>query len=111
MMRLIFVGGDCVKRIGGDAVMDVLGGVIVVEPPEAAGVPARLLKLIDGRVTISVPPPLTPEEIASAEARADLDAFMHKAFLVAFNHENRIRVLEGKPPVTREQLKAALIDL
>ena len=104
-MKLIFVEGNCVKRISGDAVPDVPGATVVDEAPGIVGVSLRLIKLVDG-APVAVPPPT--EEIAAQEAKADLDAFLRKAFLAAFNHENRLRVLEGKPPVTREQFKAAL---
>jgi len=105
MMPFLFVDGNCVKRISGDAVPDVPGATVVDETPEVVGAPMRLVKLVDGVPVVAAP---TPEDVAAAEARADLDAFIRKAFLVAFNHENRLRVLEGKPPVTREQFKAAL---
>lgn len=107
-MRLIFVGQDCVKRIGGDAVMDISNGIIVDDTPETVGVPMSRIKLIGGVVTV-VPP--TQAEIDAAGAKADQDAILKKMFLVAFNHENRIRVLEGKAAITKAQFKTALAGL
>jgi hypothetical protein len=111
MMRLIFIGQDCAKRIGGDAVLDVPGATIMDETPEVAQKPLRLIKLLEGVVTLIPEPPLTPEELATAESKEDRDEILRKIFHVAFNHENRIRVLEGKQPVTKEQFKAALTAL
>jgi hypothetical protein len=110
-MRLIFVGQDCVKRISGDAVLDVPGGTIMDETPEVAEKPLRLIKRLSGIVTLIPEPALTPEQVAVAEERAELDLAMKKMFRVALNHENRIRELEGKATVTKEQFKAALVSL
>lgn len=107
-MRLIFIDQDCVKRISGDAVLDVSGAVVMNEPPEAAGIPMRLVKLIGGIVTTVPEPPLTPEQIAARATKEELDLAMRKIFLVAFNHENRIRALEGKAAITKAQFKMAL---
>jgi hypothetical protein len=56
-----------------------------------------------------VPP--TSEELAALEAKAQLDLATRKMFQVAFNHENRIRALEGKVAVSAAQFKAALLVL
>lgn len=59
-------------------------------------------------------PPIDPpsaEDLAAAEEKAQFDLVVKKMFRVALNHENRIRVLEGKTAVTAAQFKAALIAL
>lgn len=53
---------------------------------------------------VSFTPPPESERTTTA-------AFVRKSFLVAFNHENRLRALEGKAPVTREQFRTALVNL
>ena len=60
---------------------------------------------------LDAPPPPTPEELAAAEAKAQLDLALKKIFQVALNHENRIRALEGKAAVTAAQFKLALASL
>jgi len=110
-MRLIFVEGICVKRIGGNAMMDVSNGIIVEETPEVAGAPFNRIGIADGVPVLIPEPPLTPEQVAAIEAKAQLDLAIKKVFHVAFNHENRIRVLEGKAAITKEQFKAALAAL
>lgn len=107
-MKLIFVGGNFVKRISGDAVPDVEGAMVMDETPEVAGAPLSLIKLIDGVVTVVAPTPVDP---AILEAREQLELVTRKMFHVALNHENRIRALEGKPAVTAAQFKPALIAL
>lgn len=61
--------------------------------------------IIDGVPFYVPPPPPTPEEVAEKEEirfQFDVVRVLGKA---VFNHENRIRVLEGKPEVTWEQFK------
>ena len=54
---------------------------------------------------------MTPEELAKAEEDAkerklnEVDVLI---FRILFNHENRVRVLEGKAAVTAEQFRAAM---
>ena len=53
----------------------------------------------------------TAQEIAAEQdaiKEASLDRFDLVALKIAFNHENRIRVLEAKPQVTVAQFRAAL---
>jgi|SRR3990172_5231522 len=57
------------------------------------------------------PPPPTPEELAAIEDIQRLRLLQRVMFKVALNHENRIRALEGKQPVTAEQFKTALEEL
>jgi hypothetical protein len=57
------------------------------------------------------PPPPTPEELAAMEEMDRLRVMQKVTFKLAFNHENRIRALEGKQPVTAEQFKTALVEL
>jgi hypothetical protein len=57
------------------------------------------------------PPPPTPEELAAMEEMDRLRVTQKVMFKLAFNHENRIRILEGKQPVTAEQFKQALLTL
>jgi len=104
-VKLIFIDGNCVKRISGDAVPDVPDAMVIDETPEVVGAPLRLVKLIDGVPVVVPPSPPTAEEIAASEARGELDAFMRKAFAVVFDHENRLRALEGKTIFTRQQFK------
>jgi hypothetical protein len=57
------------------------------------------------------PPPPTPEEIAAQDENkfaSDTMRLIGKAF---FNHENRLRVLEGKSAITWNQFKAAIRGL
>lgn len=64
----------------------------------------------DGTETIPVEPipPPTPEEIA-ADKEATLDReLVTLGFKVLFDHENRVRALEGKAPITAAQFRAAL---
>jgi hypothetical protein len=51
--------------------------------------------------------PLTTQEL-DARNDAQIDAISTVLFEVTFNHENRIRALESKAPITKAQLKAAL---
>lgn len=54
-----------------------------------------------------VPPP-TPEEL-DVEKERTLDSHLASlAFRVLFDHENRIRSLEGRPAATPQQFRAAL---
>jgi hypothetical protein len=46
-----------------------------------------------------------------ADKIAKVDGVSRVAFLAAFNHENRIRALEGQPPVTQAQFRNALKGL
>jgi hypothetical protein len=102
-------------------VIVVLKGAVAAELAEHVrnGYPQFLADLQAGNLTVQAypdnalpsvapPDPPTPEEIAAAEANAELDVIARKMFLVAFNHENRIRVLEGKQPVTKAQFKTAV---
>lgn len=43
--------------------------------------------------------------------RIDSKEALRKIFIVLFNQENRLRALEGKPPITREQFKTAIVNL
>jgi len=74
-------------------------------------VSGRVNHVIDGvPVWIDPPPPPepTPEELAMREEirfHQDVLSVMAKGF---FNHENRVRVLEGKAVITWEQFKTAI---
>lgn len=65
----------------------------------------------DSLPPVDPPAPPTPEELEAIEAKAELDLALRKMFLVAFNHENRIRALEGKASIARAQFKTALSNL
>lgn len=66
---------------------------------------------------------LTPKSQADVDAIADADAdtqadndlqkdrLVRLLFEINFDQENRIRALEGQPPVTKAQYKTALINL
>ena len=45
-----------------------------------------------------------------AEKDSLADRITKAAFVISFNHENRIRVLEGKSPITKPQFKEAIRD-
>ncbi len=47
-------------------------------------------------------------ETAARPARDPLDSWDLVSLQIAFNHENRIRVLESKAPVTLQQFKNAV---
>lgn len=47
-------------------------------------------------------------EVAAQPVRDPLDSWDRVSLQIAFNHENRIRVLESKPPVTLTQFKNAV---
>lgn len=60
------------------------------------------------RIDPVAPPPPTPEEIAAAEELAFLQEALAKVAKAFFNHENRLRALEGKASITWEQFKTAI---
>lgn len=49
----------------------------------------------------------TPDPAPVVPAKDPLDAVDQVQFKIAFNHENRLRALEGKGPVTAANFKAA----
>lgn len=59
--------------------------------------------MADASAVVLSSPPETPKGLA--------DAFERKSFLVAFDHENRLRKLEAKPQITRRQFIAAITAL
>jgi hypothetical protein len=50
---------------------------------------------------------MTAEEADAARTSA-VDSLDALAFRIAFNHENRLRALEGKPAATTQQFRTAL---
>ena len=75
------------------------------------GVIGNETHLIDGVPMIIPSPPPTPEEIAAADDRSFSSVAIGKIAKAFFNHENRLRILEGKPSVTWEQFKTAIRGL
>ncbi|MCL5884897.1 MAG: hypothetical protein M1377_06085 [Deltaproteobacteria bacterium] len=57
------------------------------------------------------PPAPTPEQVAEMEEVEFLRDLAMRMGKAVFNHENRIRVLEGKPAATWVQFKAAIRGL
>lgn len=104
-MRLIFVGETCVQRIGGQAVNSIPGSTEIAEPPEMRDLPVYRIRLSGGNVTAI---PLTQAEIDAENARVEQGDVLRKIVHAFFNHENRLRVLEGKAPITREQFVTAV---
>lgn len=65
----------------------------------------------DGAPIYIPPPPPTAEELAEKEERKFYQDAVGKLARALFNHENRIRVLEGKPEITWDQFKTAIRNL
>lgn len=69
----------------------------------------------EGNVALPVeqrPAPTETELVAECELRlADPDRMQKLNFEVNFDQENRIRVLEGKQPITRAQYRNALANV
>ncbi len=57
------------------------------------------------------PAELDAEDQARVDSLASLSGIDRAQFLIAFSHENRIRTLEGAPPVTKAQFKTAVKGL
>jgi hypothetical protein len=55
------------------------------------------------------PPPKTPDELAALFVDRT-DDISRMLFEITFNHENRIRTLQGQGALTRAQYKTALIN-
>lgn len=97
-------------RIGTEMPPDESGITIVmgaVGQTMVDGVSRWNNRYIDG-VQSYAPPALNAEQIAAlgeTEFHRDLVAAITKAF---FNHENRLRTLEGKAAITWEQFKSAI---
>jgi hypothetical protein len=104
-MRLIFVNDVCVKRVGGEAGNDILGGVMFDEPFECVGVRLNRIVLVGGVPTVN---PMTQAEIDAQEHAALSGAFVRALLTDRFELENRVRVLEGKAQITEAQFKTAL---
>ena len=104
-MRLIFLGEDCIQRIGGDAVNNIAGTTEVEETPETEGIEGYRIKLVSGVITIL---DYTPEEVEAKSNREFINLVLGKIGKAMFQHENRIRVLEGLAPITVEQFKAGI---
>ena len=54
---------------------------------------------------------LNAEDQIRVDNLASLSGISRAQFLIAFNHENRIRTLEGVPSVTRAEFKNAVMGL
>lgn len=58
------------------------------------------------------PPPPTQEQLAEqANARLDADHFNRLLFEMNYDQESRLRVLEGRPAITKLQYKTALANV
>jgi len=99
-MALIFVNDKCVKEIGGAAVNDVLGSVVMDRPLALSGVPFYRLKISAG-VVEEVPE--TSAEIAAKAEAAELEEVKRKALHAFFVIINEIRALKSQPALTRAQ--------
>ena len=54
---------------------------------------------------------ITAAKSAAATVATEREDFLRKLILFGLNHENRIRTLEGKATITREQFVAAVRNL
>jgi hypothetical protein len=103
---LIFdASGTCVKEIDGDAVNDIPGAVEVERPVGLNGVDLKYLLLVDGVV---IQRDETAEEIAARDEAAFQKELARGILKALFNHENRIRALEGKAAITIDQFRTAI---
>jgi hypothetical protein len=101
MTGVITRKGQCLDidfdRIWHNAGDQVVEGYITDENMVVDGVPIHI-----------PPPPKTAQELAEIEEQRFIGEATLKIAKAFFNHENRLRVLEGKPAVTWEQFKAAI---
>jgi hypothetical protein len=103
---LIFdLNGICVKEIEGAAINDVPDSVEVERPVGLNGVDLKFLLLVDGVV---IQRDETAGEIAAREEAAFQKELVLGILKALFNHENRIRALEGKTAVTIDQFRIAV---
>jgi hypothetical protein len=86
-------------------------GEDVVEAPVPITNENAVMNGIPVYVDPGPPPAPTPEQIAELEETAFLRDLAMRMGKAVFNHENRIRVLEGKPAATWAQFKAAIRGL
>jgi len=81
---------------------------MIEELPETLSIDIDRLKLIGGVVVVV---DYTPEQQAAKDDKDLSDTILLKVGKTLFNHENRIRVLEGKAPITAAQFKTAITNL
>lgn len=67
--------------------------------------------IVAGEPVYVPPPPPTAEQLAAADEAQFMSSVMVKVAKAFYLHENRIRVLEGKPEITWEQFKTAIRSL
>jgi hypothetical protein len=104
MMLIFGTDGKCIKEIGGAAIPDA--GTAYARPSALAGVPIDQLTIVSGVVMRDSAAQAAAE--ASAMTLAEQSDTLGKIVSVFLNHENRLRALEAKAPVTKAQLMTAI---
>jgi hypothetical protein len=104
-MKLVFVSGQCVQKIDDVSVYDIPNSVEVNEPPETVGIATNRITLVGGVVTVRAK---TQAETDNDDTREAHELSIKVVGKVLFLHENRIRVLEGKAEITKQQFINAL---
>ena len=107
-MPLMFKGTICIGRIFGDAIPTDTGITVVDETLETESVEDHRIFLVDGVITII---PYTIQEITTKEELMFNKEIFSKIGKAIFNHENRIRTLEGKASITKDQFISAIKSL
>lgn len=108
MKRYIKYNKASGKIISSGMCPDTMFALQVRNDPEAELLEGEITNenyIVDGVAVYIPPPPPTQEELDREALAMDRRLFIGKLIDVLFIIESRLRVLEGKPEITKEQLR------